>query len=123
MTCFFGTKVNAAAEAVLDRDAFLDKPLLLVHDHWTRQQVLTRTAMTEIKEQMRIPSEPGQQHDNSLLALIPILLPLLLPILLLLDDSKKQTRRSRRHKESGKKRKRGKECSKRSQHRRQRGEK
>ena len=36
----FGTKASAAAEAVLDRDAFLDKPFFLVHDHWTHQQML-----------------------------------------------------------------------------------
>ena len=37
----FGTKASAAAEAVLDRDAFLDKPFFLVHDHWTHQQMLS----------------------------------------------------------------------------------
>ncbi len=30
----FGTKASAAAEAVLGRDAFLDKPFFLVDDHW-----------------------------------------------------------------------------------------
>ncbi len=37
----FGTKASAAAQAVLDRDAFLDKPFFLVHDHWTHQQMLS----------------------------------------------------------------------------------
>ncbi len=37
----FGTKASAAAEAVLDRDAFLEKPFFLVHDHWTNQQMLS----------------------------------------------------------------------------------
>ncbi len=37
----FGTKASAAAEVALDRDAFLDKPLFLVHDHWTHQQMLS----------------------------------------------------------------------------------
>ncbi len=37
----FGTKASAAAEAVLDRDAFLDKPFFLVHDYWTHQQKLS----------------------------------------------------------------------------------
>ncbi len=36
-----GTKASAAAEAVLDRDAFLDKPFFLVHDHWIHQQMLS----------------------------------------------------------------------------------
>ena len=39
--CGGGTKTSAAAEAVLDRDAFLDKPFFLVHDHWTHQQMLS----------------------------------------------------------------------------------
>ncbi len=30
---FFGTKASAAAEAVLDGDAFPHKPFFLVHDH------------------------------------------------------------------------------------------
>ena len=37
----FGTEASAAAEAILDRDAFLDKPFFLVHDHWTHQQMLS----------------------------------------------------------------------------------
>ncbi len=40
-TILFGTKASAATEAVLDRDAFLDKPFFLVHDHWTHQQMLS----------------------------------------------------------------------------------
>ncbi len=40
MTCL-GTKASAEAEAVLDRDTFLDKPFFLVHDHWTHQQMLS----------------------------------------------------------------------------------
>jgi hypothetical protein len=36
-----GTKASAAAEAVLDRDAFPDKPFFLVHDQWTDQQMLS----------------------------------------------------------------------------------
>ncbi len=36
----FETKASAAAEAVLDRNAFLDKPFSLAHDHWTHQQML-----------------------------------------------------------------------------------
>ncbi len=38
---WFGTKAGTAAEAVLDRDAFLDKPFFLVHDHWTHQHMLS----------------------------------------------------------------------------------
>jgi hypothetical protein len=41
MMTLFGTKASAAAEAVLDRDAFLDKSFFLVHDHWTHQQMLS----------------------------------------------------------------------------------
>jgi hypothetical protein len=37
----FWTKASAAAEAVLDREAFLDKPFFLVHDQWTHQQMLS----------------------------------------------------------------------------------
>ncbi len=35
------SSASAAAEAVLDRDAFLDKPFCLVHDHWAHQQMLS----------------------------------------------------------------------------------
>ncbi len=37
----FGTKASAAAEALLERDAFLDKPFFLAHDPWTHQQMLS----------------------------------------------------------------------------------
>ncbi len=37
----FGTKASAAAEAVLDRDAFLDKPFFLVLCHWIRQLMMS----------------------------------------------------------------------------------
>ncbi len=34
-------KAGAAAEAVLDRDAFLEKPVFLVLFHWTHQLMLS----------------------------------------------------------------------------------
>ncbi len=37
----FRAKASAAVEAVLDRDAFLDKPLFSVHDHWTTTKTTT----------------------------------------------------------------------------------
>ncbi len=37
----FWAEASAAAEAVLNRDAFLDKPFFLANDHWTHEQMLS----------------------------------------------------------------------------------
>jgi hypothetical protein len=41
MYFLLGTNATVAAEAVLDRDAFLDRPFFWVHDHCTHQQMLS----------------------------------------------------------------------------------
>jgi hypothetical protein len=40
-SCLFGTKDSSAVEAVLDRDAFPEKPVFLVFCRWTRQLMLS----------------------------------------------------------------------------------
>ncbi len=47
MIFLFGTEASAAAEPVLDRDAFLDKSFFSVDDHWTHQQMLSSSRAPE----------------------------------------------------------------------------